>query len=91
MQQKTPDRSGVYFLRKIGQPNILMDRVVVMRITLRLLILHVAALASFWIFRVPSFRKVLLRRDCKHELLVTLTAYKNPRLIPNFHRVHPSQ
>jgi hypothetical protein len=88
---KNPGLLRGFSLVKVRQSDVLMDRIVIVRITLRFLILPVTGFASFWIFRVPSLSKILLSLDRKHELLVTLTAYKNPRLIPNFHRVHPSQ
>jgi hypothetical protein len=58
----------------LGIAYVLMDTLVMMRITLRFLELQVAALAAFRIIRIPFFSKILLRRDSEDKFLVTFTA-----------------
>lgn len=58
----------------LGIAYVLMDTLVVVRITLRLLEPQMAALAAFRIIRVSLFSKILLRRDSEDKFLVTFTA-----------------
>jgi len=46
-------------------------------LSLGLFVTSMTSLAAFWIFRVPPFRKILLRRTRKHEFFPTFRAYED--------------